>query len=220
MYMGGRTCKRLANTLNATPIDTLATYLKELKNRQITAGGSGKILFLVQCGTNDIVEPETTTENFLTNMRSIINRLDIACYAASISKDNFGFIVMVSHPMNSTDTDVVTQSNSMTAYREIIAERSESNVLNLPVTSMNLLALKGTFNSTYDRLNDQQLYGSSNTDFMHLSSAGYDELGIPIIQNLLNYVPASRPPDYGIDITNGDKQNIVNGRFAVEWSNV
>jgi hypothetical protein len=107
----------------------------------------------------------------------------------------------------------------LTIYREIVAERSSSNEENVPVTFVNLLAMKGTYNSTFDRLNNQFLYsGSDESTRVHLNPSGYNELGISIAQNLLNYESPDRPPDYTINVGDGNKQNVINGRFIVDWN--
>jgi len=221
VYMGGRRSDHIAKVMDKTPIDTLVTYLKELRSRQQAAGGTGKIIFFVQFGTNDVgISPQTADENFLENIRSIIRRLDVACYAASIDKNDFAFIFMVSHPMSVTDTGVgASINNNLTIYREIVAERSSSNEETLPVTFVNLLAMKGTYNSTFDRLDNQSFYsGSDESARVHLNPSGYDELGISIAQNLLNYESPDRPPDYTINVGDGNKQNVINGRFIVDWN--
>lgn len=191
MYMGGRNSTKLLDTLSKTPDATLVTYVTELYNRQRAAGGSGRLVFFIQSGTNDVGDTpqQLAAELFLSNFKAMIAKLQRVLIQAGISRDKFAFMVMVSHPMTANDEDDVNPPNSLTPYREALAEGD------VPATFVNLLALGGTYATTYDRLFSQNLYASP-TDFNHLlpggslgQTGGYDELGGAIAQAIINYIP-------------------------------
>lgn len=194
MYMGGRDSNRLHSVLAGTSDAALVTYVTELVNRQKAAGGTGRLLFFIQAGTNDVgASTQTTAQKFLENIRGMIDRLVRIMSLAGIPGGQFAFVVMVSHPETATDTDNVISGNSMTIYREIIALQSNPRAFDLQCTFVNLLALNSTYATTYNRLFDQSLYAVSNTDVNHLSTAGYDELGAPIADAMLTYAPPPSP---------------------------
>ena len=194
MYMGGRDSNRLYSVLAGTSDAALVTYVTELVNRQKAAGGTGRLLFFIQAGTNDVgASTQTTAQNFLENIRGMIDRLLRIMSLAGIPGGQFAFVVMVSHPETATDVDNVISGNSMTIYREIIAQQSNPRAFDLQCTFVNLLALKSTYATTYNRLFDQGLYASTNTDPNHLLTAGYDELGAPIADALLTYTTPPSP---------------------------
>lgn len=217
MYMGGRDSNRLYSVLAGASDAALVTYVTELVNRQKAAGGTGRLLFFIQTGTNDVgVDPQVTAQKFLENIRGMIDRLVRIMSLAGIPGGQFAFVVMVSHPETATDVDNVISANSMTIYREIIAQQSNPRAFDLQCTFVNLLALKSTYATTYNRLFDQGLYASTNTDFNHLSTAGYDELGAPIADAMLTYAPP--PPLHKIALADGRIANWH--RFDVKGSAV
>jgi lysophospholipase L1-like esterase len=202
MYMGGRTSGQLASILTNTSDKALTTYISELINRQRAAGGTGRILFFILCGTNDSGQnPQPTSQAFLENIRTIINRLALAYNRTGDSTNSPAFMAMVSHPMTATDADDSVATNSLTPYREVVALNSGNKYNQLPCDFVNLLGLKGTYATTYNRLFDQSLYAASNTDLNHLSSAGFDELSAPLAQAIIAYTPPASTRK--IDVSDG-----------------
>lgn len=210
MWMGGRTTTQLADTLkNNTPIPTLATYLKEIRNRQIAAGGSGKIIFFITGGGNDSDATTSggnpTPQQFLTNIKDMVDKWKEVCNYLSISENDYTFLILVSHPQSAIDKHPNYQESvhyGLTPYRSIIAEKTNSRELS--GSFVNFLSFGGTFSTAFDRFiggvsGATGLYDSISPR-AHFGETGYVLLSQDIIRETLNYVPSSIPASQG-DIT-------------------
>lgn len=128
---GGRPGRYQAEALMACPDKALDLYLSEIRNRQVGAMGKpGKVIIFVQNGINDRIDTtlscgpnpaaSNTAAGFIDNFEQMRIRITERWVAQGFSEEDLGFLVMVAHPVTSTDNtgDTVMQqfNNGIKAY--------------------------------------------------------------------------------------------------------
>jgi hypothetical protein len=92
-YYSGRTTAQLATDMASNPTFIRAT-LKELRTRQIVAGGSGRVLVLNQSGIND----GATGSTYTTNLDAIISAFRTEWTALGYPSADLAFLITSTHP--------------------------------------------------------------------------------------------------------------------------
>lgn len=96
IYDGGKSTTRIADRIDAMD-QLLDAYLKELRERQIEAGGSGRVLIFVNTGING---PDTSS-TWPTAAARIVARIQQRWAATLGAINNLAFVFSVTHPTNS-----------------------------------------------------------------------------------------------------------------------
>jgi hypothetical protein len=97
-YLGGSTTTQHALIISRME-QYLEMYLKELRERQIEAGGSGRVLWFFNSGING---PDTST-SWTNSMTTIVNTIYSTWIALGYPKDDLAFIASVTHPTTNGD---------------------------------------------------------------------------------------------------------------------
>lgn len=92
-YYGGRTTAQLASDMSNN-LNTLRFYVKELRERQIEAGGSGRVMIFLQSGIND----GATSSSYTTSLDSIISTFQSAWNNWSFPASDLCFLIAATHP--------------------------------------------------------------------------------------------------------------------------
>jgi hypothetical protein len=92
-YYGGRTTAQLATDMASNPTLIRAT-LRELRTRQIVAGGSGRVLVLNQSGIND----GSTGASYTTNLDAIVSAFRTEWTALGYPSADLAFVITSTHP--------------------------------------------------------------------------------------------------------------------------
>ena len=92
-YYGGRTTAQLATDMSSN-LQTLKFYVKELRERQIAAGGSGRVIIFLQSGIND----GATSSSYTTSLDSIISTFQSAWSNWSFPASDLCFLIAATHP--------------------------------------------------------------------------------------------------------------------------
>lgn len=109
-YLGGSTTSQHALILSRMG-EYLKMYLKELRERQIEAGGSGRVLWFFNSGING-PDTNTTWTNSMTTIRdTIANTWTSLGYPI----DDLAFIMSVSHPTTSGDPGATSWATARAA---------------------------------------------------------------------------------------------------------
>jgi len=103
----GGTTTNIADGILAAPRNALKIYLKEIYDRQISAGGTGRILVFINYGVNDY--PDTTL--FGTNTDRIVNKIVAAWQALGLDREKIAFLITQSHA-----SDTVNWTDPGTGY--------------------------------------------------------------------------------------------------------
>lgn len=107
----GKSTTQLADRLEAMD-KLLDEYLRESRERQMAAGGSGNVVVVTCSGVNG----EETTGSFITNTQRIVDRIKSRWSTIGGNESALSFIVIPTHP-------VTTTINTWTANRaEIVAD--------------------------------------------------------------------------------------------------
>lgn len=97
-YYGGRTTAQLATDMASNTTLVRAT-LRELRQRQIVAGGTGRVLVLTQSGIND----GATGATYTTSLDSIISVFRTEWVALGYPADDLAFLITSTHPTPNAD---------------------------------------------------------------------------------------------------------------------
>ena len=183
--LGGASARSLATGLQTCPSETIQTYFKNIRLRQIAArGAAGKVIVFIQAGMNDRVDTGTsvgtsptgsnTGAGFVDNCNAVMTVVTNAWSALGYPAEDLSFIVMVSHPVVSTGS---TGDTVMAAMASAVATAYyQSNV----VTVFDVRnSTKGGF------LQDSGFYDGGGDP--HLTTAGYDY----IINQLITKIRAA-----------------------------
>jgi hypothetical protein len=92
-YYGGRTTAQLATDMSNN-LNTLRFYVKELRERQIEAGGSGRVMIFLQSGIND----GATSSSYPTSLDSIVSTFRSAWSHWSFPESDLCFLIAATHP--------------------------------------------------------------------------------------------------------------------------
>ena len=91
----GHTAQNIASGLEAAGTESIKIYLKEIRDRQISSGGSGRVLIFVNMGVNSNSGAENTL--FGDRAERIIVSISTAWSALGYPKSDLGFLISNSH---------------------------------------------------------------------------------------------------------------------------
>lgn len=166
-YHGGAGILALAIGAGVDPSCRKA-MLKEMRERQIAAGGTGRVCIFIQSGLNG-----DTTSQWQTYIPAYKSLFNTDWAALGYPSDDITFVIMVSHPVNTPD--------SQSALR-VTAKNTSRTTTN--TTFINIADL-----ITWTSLDSQS--PDWTADAYHLTSAGFTGLGKLIVSQLLDYAPNS-----------------------------
>ena len=151
---------------------TIVTYLKEIRDRQIAAGGSGRIAIFVNASFCQYGLCNVDVNNWRNKFIDIKNKIEGAWLGAGNSLDNIVFVSMVPH--QHMDPDRIT-SNRNISYD--ISQRYSN------VVSINLARIIPYSEITKHYYRD----ASGNVENLHLRASGYNAVSERIVSSLLAY---------------------------------
>ncbi len=99
-YQGGETSTQIATKIDAVKGAPLQEHLKELRQRQVLAGGTGRVLVFAHAGVNGA---ETGSE-WVAAMRLLWNAYKTAWSALGYPSADLAIVAVVSHQINAADT--------------------------------------------------------------------------------------------------------------------
>ena len=176
-YGSGQTSTVIATAVNGCNVSKtfLENYFKQIVDRQIAAGGTGRVLIKINCGVNDSGGPASSTITSAFN--GMINTLKTAWLAAGYIANNLCFVCSVSHPLNTDFGDGGTREATLAAYRAV-ANTWANTVQNVTVVDLSQIytAAQMTTNGYY--------YGAAANE-AHLSQAGYYAFSQQIVSRIM-----------------------------------
>lgn len=99
-YQGGETSTQIATKIDTVKGAPLQEHLKELRQRQIAAGGTGRVLVMVQSGTNGT----DTAETWVAAHKTIWASYRTAWATLGYPPNDLAIVSWVSHPLDANDS--------------------------------------------------------------------------------------------------------------------
>lgn len=183
MYDGGKSTTQLADRVEGME-KLLDAYLKELRERQIEAGGTGRVVIWLNSGINS--DTAATWETGATRIR---NRIAQRWVATGGSLSNLAFVFSVTHPVITVaGNDWATRRASVSAAANAWATTNASDGYNVAVVDINVPYPTYKLNNgstpagtLYDAGGQSHLNASTTTQ-----NNGYDAVAGSIIAALLS----------------------------------
>jgi len=127
-YMGGFSSGGIADIMDGVKTTSLRYHLRELRERQIAAGGSGRVVIMAQSGVNQYADTsgETPTK-WVDGHKKIWNAFKEAWTYWGYSLDDLAIVSWCSHPINSADTSSSGTTGNMIAVRAAANEMAKAN---------------------------------------------------------------------------------------------
>lgn len=173
-YRGSATLTQLATDINQAKSGFCTTLLKEARQRQIAAGGSGRVLICIQGGVNSGDWSPSNPAAAITAVESIKTDIKSAWATLGYPAADLLFLFMVSHPIDAGDASLTVLRTYAQNY---YASSSDTLFVNLndiaPFTTI-------TANNWFDNL------GNAHLDEI---TRGYEAISSRIVSNILRYSP-------------------------------
>ena len=168
-FFAGYTSTEIASQISATGSTLLQTQLQELRERQIAAGGTGRVLILMHSGINGNDTSSTWTAAHI----SVWNTYKAAWTALGYPASDLAIVSWVGVPRNSNDSSSSGSAGNLVAVRAAANEMVQTN------TDMTVVDIKQFLN--YAQCNrgtggGRTYYSTANT--VHLSG-GYSSGSFP-----------------------------------------
>lgn len=173
-WWGGGTATQIATAAIGIGIGTWKTWLREAYERQVQAGGSGRVVIFFHAGANADSNLPASWSNAFDN---VIASAKSAWSALGYPSDALGFVGMVSHAKDSTDTLSPIRAHASAAYA------SSSDALFVDLSQI----------APYSKLSAMSWYdnpagsGGSPTPDPHLWGDGYDQVGSLVVSRIVAF---------------------------------
>ena len=174
----GRTTTQLAAIVEGMD-KILDSCLKELRERQVLAGGTGRVLVFCNSGVNG----SETGSTYTAAIARIRDRVAARWIASGGTADQLAFVFSVTAQINPTYTGsgsawiTARPSVSSTANTYAVTNAGDGNGVCIVDTSVN---------AGYSYLTSNSYYNNTSTDQIHLTNAGYNAVSLVIANALLN----------------------------------
>lgn len=179
IYDGGKSTAQIADRVEAMD-QLLDAYLKELRERQQEAGGSGRVLVFVNTGING---PDSST-TWPTAAARIVQRIKDRWATTLGLPNNLAFVFSVTHPTTNTGSWETPRSSVSNAANSWATENAGSNISVVDIAqnypSNRLLNGTAPAGSLYDGGGQAHLSYSTTTQLN-----GYDAVAGSIVSSLL-----------------------------------
>jgi hypothetical protein len=153
-YFSGRTTQQLASDISSNSVLLRAT-LKELRERQIASGGSGRVMVYFNSGIND----GATAATYTTHLATFVTAVKAAWSAESFPANDLAILITSTHPTpnsiggeawfgnrpafnSNAQSWVVSQTN--VTYVDFAAYRSAQQMLDANLYSYAQIGAGGT----------------------------------------------------------------------------
>jgi hypothetical protein len=187
----GATTAQIADIVEGSD-KMLDAFLKELRERQIAAGGSGRVLMFINSGVNGAETASTWT----TAADRLVSRIMSRWLGTGGAQSQLAVVFSVTHPVTST------YSGSGSAWftaRTAVASAAQSWARSNSANNCTYVEINNMFSATKlfygmqpdNTLRSTTLYANNTTDQIHLSTSfstwnnGYDIVSAGIVASLL-----------------------------------
>lgn len=177
-YYGGKSLRDMAYYVQQMSNATLDNFLQEAIYLQ---GSTKTVVMSVNSGLNDRSETETSVgpgaiadgdspEAFVDNFKALYTRIKARWAALGQSQNNLFWVVSVSHPISDPD------DSELASYRTALAAHAAT------LSNVRYVDISALTNET--EMLSNSWYASGGSDRSHLTQAGYEQIGLKIIDAL------------------------------------
>ena len=202
-YYGGRQTGQMATTFEtAGGQATIKTYLTELRNRQIAAGGTGRVLVFTNTSINDA--GAVVIDQYATNANRIVSVFTKAWIELNYPQSDLAFVISRTHPTEAGDAN---QTIASFLGKNQVSPGSAGNVTFVDTNEL----LPPSFLTT------NGFYDAGGTS--HLTASGYGAAGNRLVDSLIRVLLGAvvltgfSQFDGGVAATSSYPDN-VNGQVA------
>lgn len=177
-YQGGETSTQIATKIDAIKNGVLTEHLKELRERQIAAGGSGRVLVMAQSGINGA----DTAATWVAAHQTIWAAYRSAWATLGYPTSDLAIVSWVGHVLNATDTSDTGATGNMAACRIAAQQMAANSPDHCVVDVKKLMAYEqllwagGNGTTFYQRYNNIPTAGANIV--AHLSGGWYSDAPI------------------------------------------
>jgi len=143
-YLAGYSSVGIQAIVSTLGLTLLQEHLKELRTRQITAGGSGRVLLVVHSGINGSTNEPETAARWTSCHLAVWNKYKAAWNALGYPPSDLAIVSFVGAPKNADDS-----SNNASAGN-LIPVRAAANAMALANPDMTVVDIKNLMN--YEQL--------------------------------------------------------------------
>lgn len=177
MYQSGRTPTQIADQLEFSN-KLIDAFIKELRERQVSAGGSGRVMVVVNMGINDATDVNGV--NYIAAANRIIARIATRWATTGGAANNLAFVFTVTHPTTSAgNANWNTNRPGIATAVNAWAASAGGNTCVVDI---------GSAYSSY-RLNLESLYQTGQQAHLNATTAaqnnGYDAAAGTVVSSLL-----------------------------------
>lgn len=175
-----RTSATLSNiftdvTNAATAASSLSNFLRYVRERQVAAGGSGRVVFCLQGGVNSTDWSPSNAALVLGRVNSTLAAVRSVWSAAGYDSDDLAFMVMCSHPVDASDASLSTLRDAM---------RDEY------VNSDDVLFVDLNAVADYTRITEEGWYDSGGNSHLEELRGGYEAIASAVVAEMASNVPS------------------------------
>jgi hypothetical protein len=167
-YPGAQTNQTAQRTATDNAQATIRTYLKELRERQIAAGGSGRVLVFINSSINDVGGATIGSWDFAAN--SVITNFKKAWISLGYPMSSLAFVASRTHPTEAGDAN---QQIASTLGKLKVQYGTNGDVTFLDTNEF----------APHSYLTANSFYDAGGNS--HLIAGGYGELGNLLVASLL-----------------------------------
>ena len=169
-WWGGGTVQQISAGSTAVGTATLQTYLRELRNRQISGGGAGRVVVCFHGGAN---AGSQTPASWVADFQTFASNMRTAWSGLGYPAGDLGFLAMVSHVKDSGDT--------LNPIRTLCEQTFENHT---DVLFVNLAKIVPESRMTSLALYDSgSIDGDSSYD-VHMSARGYENAAMIAVERI------------------------------------
>ena len=171
-YRGSATLTQLATDVNQAKSGFCTTLLKEARQRQIAAGGSGRVLICIQGGVNSADWSPSNPAAAITAVESIKTDIKSAWATLGYPAADLLFLFMVSHPVDAGDSSLTV----LRSYAQSYYANSEDTLF----VNLNDIA-------PFTTIQANNWFDNGGTSHLDEATRGYEAICTRIVSALLSY---------------------------------
>lgn len=159
----------------ASAASSLNNFLKYLRERQIAAGGSGRVVFCLQGGVNSSDWSPNNASLIIGRVNATLEAVRHVWSNAGYPEDDLAFLVMCSHPTNASDA-------ALSALRSAMRDEY-ANSADVLFVDLNAAA-------DFTRITEEGWYDSGGNSHLEELRGGYEAIASAVVAEMASTVPS------------------------------
>ena len=171
-YRGSATLTQIASDISLAATGFCNMLLKETRERQIAAGGTGRVLICIQGGVNSGDWSPSNPAAAITAVESIKTSLKTQWAALGYAATDLYFLFMVSHPFDAGDASLTVLRTYAQAYY--------TNSTDTLFVNLNGIA-------PYTKILSNNWYDNGGNAHLDEATRGYEAISSAIVNNICKF---------------------------------